>query len=67
MVFIGHMNYFSAIFQSNTKRIFLYLLYDGLKYTAVTTKNAVFWDVMPCDSYKSRRRNISENCILNLK
>jgi hypothetical protein len=24
-------------------------------FTAVTTKNAVFWDVMPCGSCKNRR------------
>jgi hypothetical protein len=24
-------------------------------FTAVTMKNAVFWDVMPCDSVKNRR------------
>jgi hypothetical protein len=47
-------------------------------FTAVTMKNAVFWDVAPCSTYvnwcssetsvrtRTARRRISENCILQV-
>jgi hypothetical protein len=44
------------------------MLFAGFEvFVAVTVKNAVFWDVMPCPSFNNRRFGGTYHLIIRVK